>query len=288
MEKKHDVFLISPSGKVNLEKLNIAKNRLEVLGFNVHCLDSVIDSDFYFAGSTDRRIKEFRIAMNSSSEIIYAIRGGYGSLELLSQELLDEFLNYNKTIVGCSDITSLLIGLYFNGYDAPLIHGPMPGTKNWPKNDLEIKLLEKCLSNQYYSVQLDNYNLLYRNIKSFEGSIIGGNLRILCHHIGTEFDFLTDEYILFLEDVNERAPAIYQMLLHLEKANKLKKIKALLLSEFVNCGENIQFIEKFIERLKIPVIANLPLGHTPSMIPIILGSNIRYDNRNNILEFNTT
>jgi len=282
-------YLIAPSSKINKRHLENAKFKLSLLGLNSNNRKDILSQDIYFAGSVKRRTEELNEALTSNSEYIFAVKGGYAIMELFSFLNWDKILSTkNKTIMGFSDISALLLALTSKNYSGILVHGPNMGLKEWEKNSNYVNLIKKVLSNKNYSFNLKNYNCKFQNKQNFSGRIIGGNLRIISLLYGTNYEIqVDDDSILFVEDVRERPAALYSMLLQLELTGKLKNIKALLIGSMVKCGKYLPLLEKFLERLEIPIIYELPIGHVNEMFPIRLNSKIHFDSENNIIHFDS-
>ncbi|MBT7903169.1 LD-carboxypeptidase [Candidatus Woesearchaeota archaeon] len=282
---KSNSRIIAPSKKISKHELIKGIQRLHKIGFIPKYNSDITSSDIYFAGTLQRRVLEIETALlEVKNPFIFCARGGYASMELLSHINPKLIKKSKKTIIGHSDITALLLGFYKKGFQGNLIHGPNICTKNWIENSVSEKLLIDCLTNKPYKINLKNHTHIL-NEKSFNGHIIGGNLRIICHMIGTEYEIDTNKKILFLEDVNERPAAIYNMLLHLKLAGKLKNIKALLIGNFQKSRNYLKLLEKFIKTLKIPIIYELRLGHQNNIIPIRLGDYVHYNTLTKNLSF---
>lgn len=286
--KNEVIRLIAPSSYISVKKLKTSINRLKEFKFNYIYRKDVIEKEVYFAGTLNRRVKEFNEAFISNNKNIFSIKGGYASMELLNYLNWEEILKQNKTFMGFSDITSLLIGLYSKGYQGRLIHGPNIGGNSWKGTFLHKKdFFLDCISGKDYYFKLEK-EIKYKNLNDFEGEIIGGNLRIITHMIGTEFEPNFSNKVVFLEDVREKPAAIYTMLLYLQMTNKLKHIKALLIGKMNNCGEYIELLELFFKRLNIPIIYELPLGHAGYMYPIRYGDLVKFDSKKKQLYFSET
>src|SRR4029079_9462364 len=65
-----------------------------------------------------------------------------------------------------------------------------------------------------------------------EGELIGGNLSMLAHLIGTDSDFDTRNRILFLEDIGEYKYNIDRMLMQLTRAGKCAALSGLIIGSF--------------------------------------------------------
>ena len=105
-----------------------------------------------------------------------------------------------KWLVGFSDVTTILLHIYMR-YQVNSIHGPMP--YNFKKTDKEsVDMMFNLLKNELKDITTDYHSL--NKVGIGFGTIIGGNLSILCSLIGSpSFLDLREEYILFIEDVDE-------------------------------------------------------------------------------------
>ena len=59
------------------------------------------------------------------------------------------------------------------------------------------------------------------------GELVGGNLALLAHLVGTESDIKTKGRILFIEDVGEYLYNIDRMMYQLKRSGKLDKLAGL-------------------------------------------------------------
>lgn len=283
--KSFKSFIIAPSKYVSKKILKNAQNRLNEIGISCAYEEDILSKEIYFAGSVKRRIQEIKKAFSDKeSSIVFCLRGGYASMELLDNLPLRKLSISKKTFVGHSDITALLWGFYLNKYKGLLVHGQMPGSKNWNDSIKFKKLYLDCLNGRNYKIKLPKSVVILNN-KNFNGRIVGGNLRIITHMLGTHYEPNFDNKVVFLEDVREKPAAIYTMLLQLQLCGKFKKIKGLLLGDFPFCGNYQPLLMLFIQRFRIPVLAYLPLGHSKLMFPIRFDDEVSYNSKSKTLLF---
>ncbi len=285
--ENNKAWLIAPSNKLSSDQFLLSKERLISMGFQPFYRSDILRKDLYFAGTLSRRVDEINDAFSSSNgSFVFAIKGGYASMELLANLDWDLILSSKKSFMGHSDITALLVGFYKKNYSGVLVHGPNIGSKlTWSDDVKYLDLLKSCLKGDDYSFEVLS-SAKFLNKSDFKGKIFGGNLRIICHLFGTEFEIQpSDGDVLFFEDVRERPASIYTMLLQLYLSGKLNHVKAILLGHMNKSGKYLPLLERFLRRLDIPVIYELPLGHESSMIPIRLGDTVSFDSITNTLSF---
>lgn len=237
------------------------------------------DEHHFHANSNLKRFDDLHNAIIANdSNYIWCFRGGYGSAKLI--DLLEEhdYSANQKIIVGFSDVTSLM--LYFNKkYGWPAVHAMM--VYNFLKSDISDNEREnflKIISGDYTEIaySLKPYNKFACEIVSLQGQIIGGNLTLLTHSIGTNWQLDSKNKILFIEDVNEAPYRIERMILHLKQANILGSIKALILGDMgLNSEADKIILHKAITEIftgfKIPILQSNNFGHGKVNLPLIFG-----------------
>ncbi len=284
-QEKNSAWLIAPSNKISRSHLEKAKKRLTDIGYTPLFRKDILRTDLYFAGTLKRRRDELTEALTSEdSEFVFAVKGGYASMELLRKLDWKKILASQKTIMGYSDITAILIALHEKGYKGRLIHGPNIGTRAWPTTGRYYEMLDACLHKRKYVFKLPK-TLKSFHKKSFRGPIIGGNLRIINHLLGTDYDLKTKGFVLALEDVRERPAAIYTMLIQLHFLKKFRGLKGVMFGQMNYCGNYLPLLKKFIRRLGIPVLYDLHLGHGRNMVPFAYGDEVVFDEKKNTLVF---
>jgi muramoyltetrapeptide carboxypeptidase len=110
--------------------------------------------------------------------------------------------------------------------------------------------------------------------------IVGGNLSLLAHSIGTNAELESDGKILFIEDIGEQLYNVERMLLQLKRAGKLKKLKGLIVGGFSQkkdterpFGKELyQIINDITHEYKYPVCYGFPISHDKENVAIAIGS----------------
>ena len=101
------------------------------------------------------------------------------------------------------------------------------------------------------------------------GELIGGNLALLTHLIGTSSEPGTKNKILFIEDIGEQLYNIDRMMYQLKRSGKLKTLAGLVLGGFTDMkdterpfGKNIDEILKSVtEEYNFPICHHFPVSH---------------------------
>ena len=208
---------------------------------------------------------------------IFCARGGYGSLRLLDKIRYDLIKENPKILVGYSDITALLMAIH-RKTGLVTFHGPMireltaKDQSNWEN------LLRLLSSNQPTELSLIEGTALIQGQAT--GPLMGGNLSLICHLIGTDFMPSLDGCILFVEEKGEALYRLDRMLTHLSLTNQLKRISGLIAGRFEECGEMStinQLLMDIALDLDIPLIAGVPVGHGQKNVALPLGIQAELD-----------
>jgi len=272
------IGVISPAGPVDESELKPDLELLESSGLRIHIAPHVYDRHDYLAGDDAARLSDFH-AMFRNTEIraIFCARGGYGTLRLLDRIDYDLIREHPKIIVGYSDITALLMAIT-KKTGLVTFHGPMVRGFSALHDNSRESLFKLISSDQPVSFSPMAGNSLISGRAT--GPLIGGNLSLICHLIGTPFLPSLDGCILFIEDRGEPLYRIDRMLTHLALAGQLKEISGLIGGEFMDCGDPSDIdtlLKTLASDLKIPLTTGFPVGHGPQNTALPLGIPTRLD-----------
>src|SRR5689334_13658433 len=125
------VELVAPANATfNTVELQIARESLEALGFQVKVGAHLLDRHGYLAGDDKARADDINKAFADPSIAgVHAIRGGWGSARLLPFLDFDTVRRHPKVIIGFSDITALLLSIHAKT-GLVTFHGPI-GMGRW-------------------------------------------------------------------------------------------------------------------------------------------------------------
>ncbi len=286
--------LAAPGSYIDGRQLKDSIRNLNELGFNVVYNNSILSRDGYFSGTDRQRASEVDQMFNRNDvKGIVCVRGGYGCTRILP------LLNYNlirtnpKVLIGYSDVTSLLFGIY---KETGLIcfHGPV-GTSTY--NDFTVDYFRKTLIDPEEKLVLSNpvpespdeefkpYTICEGTA---EGELIGGNLSVVVSLIGTSYDVDTKDKIIFLEEMEEDPYRIDRMLTQMRMAGKFDGAAGVALGVFRDCkpSADSSFDSSFtlkevltnrLEDLNIPVVYGMSFGHVKNKFVIPVGLKARLD-----------
>ena len=272
LSKGDRIGIISPAGPVSASDLQPGLDMLESAGFRVHLAPHVYDKNDYLAGEDDARLEDLHAMLQDpETKAVFCTRGGYGSLRLLDKIRYDLIKKAQKIIVGYSDITALLMAIH-KKTGLITFHGPMVRGLAHDENRNWKSLLRLLSSHDPMKIVLDDCSVLMPGKAT--GPLIGGNLSLICHLLGTPFLPSFDGCILFIEDRGEALYRLDRMLTHLALTGKLKGLAGLIAGRFEECGDNANvniLLTRLATRLGIPLVAGFPIGHGERNLALPLG-----------------
>jgi muramoyltetrapeptide carboxypeptidase len=265
------IAVVAPASSFSRDSFDAGLDELRRIGFEPVFEPSIFDQEGgYLAGSPAARASAIRRAWDDPSiAALVAVRGGYGSVQVLP--LLDAAPADlpPKPFIGYSDITSILIWLTLQRGQVSF-HGPMldarfsRGTAGYDPDTFE-----RCLRRAEPVGAITAPQLEVLKPGEAGGLLIGGTLTQLAASLGTPYAFDPPAgCVLFLEDVAERPYRIDRLLTQLRLAGVLGRASALVFGEMPRCDEpgGNPAIRDVLRRLTKdfpgPVLFGLPSGHT--------------------------
>lgn len=274
------IAIVCPAGYMPSQKATACIKTLKKWGYTVVKGKTLGGkSKNYFSGSPEERLADFQHYLDDPSvKAILCGRGGYGTTHLLDKIDWKQYKKNPKWIIGFSDITILHTYLQHELKIAS-IHGPMANAFN---DDDGINRYTLSLKDTFEGKPVQ-YNCLPHKLNrtgKSKAPIVGGNLSLLAHSIGTNAELESDGKILFIEDVGEQLYNVERMLLQLKRAGKLKKLKGLIVGGFSQnkdterpFGKELyQIINDITEEYKYPVCYGFPISHDKENVAIAIGS----------------
>ena len=267
IQKGDTVGLLALACKVDFEILRPAIELMEnVWGLKVILGKSLTSEYHQFAGDDTVRANDFQEMLNNPEiKAIFSARGGYGSSRLLDSIDFTAFQKQPKWVIGFSDITA--VHCHIHTLNIESLHATMPKLFLQEGGEQSLESLRKILFGEAvnYKVQPQIMNRL----GMANGQLIGGNLALLVHIIGSKSDINYDEKILFLEDVNEYLYNIDRMMIQLKRSGKLQNLAGLIVGSFSDCQDNEvpfgktanEIIQEAVSSYDFPVCYDFPVGH---------------------------
>jgi muramoyltetrapeptide carboxypeptidase len=275
------IAITCPAGYMPLEKARTCIGVLQQWGYEVLVGKTLgSNSKNYFSGTDKERLNEFQ-AMLDAPEIkaILCGRGGYGVSRIIEQLDFTQFKKNPKWIIGFSDITVLHAHINRN-YKIATLHAPMAAAFNdgGYKNKY-VQSLKQALEGIKANYTCKPHQLNQTGIA--KGELIGGNLALLAHVVGTSSDIQTKNKILFLEDVGEQHYNVDRMMIQLKRSGKFNNLAGLIIGGFTDMqdtqrpfGKKVyQIIKEHIAEYAYPVCFGFPVSHAKENVALKCGCN---------------
>ena len=279
--KKGDTIAIAcPAGYMSKEKAATCIRVLKEWGYHVKLGKSLgSNSKNYFSGTDDERLRDFQELLDDDNvKAILCARGGYGVSRIIDRIDFKKFRKKPKWIIGYSDITVLLSHIFSN-FKIMALHGPMAAAFNDGEYKNEyVQSLRTVLHGKKAEYACPAHKLNRKGM--VEGELVGGNLSLLAHLVGSKSDIHTKGKILFIEDVGEYQYNIDRMLRQLKRSNKLDKLKGLIIGKFSDTKDTerkfgqpvFEMIHDIIKEYDYPVCFDFPVSHTSENYALKIGS----------------
>jgi len=273
------IGLVCPAGYMALEKVQTCITTLQEWGYNVKIGKTIGGgSSSYFSGTDEERLTDFQQMLDDDEvKAVLCARGGYGMSRIIDKINFKKFKLQPKWIIGYSDITVLHAHLYSNYYISSM-HAPMAGAFNDEefKNEYVLSVKNTIEGKKIkYSCAVHEFNKKGEAI----GELIGGNLALLAHLVGTDSDSKTRGRILFLEDTGEYLYNIDRMLLQLKRSGKLSKLAGLIIGGFTDIKDTerpfgkttYEIINDAVKEYEYPVCFGFPVSHEKENYALKIG-----------------
>ncbi len=263
------VALVAPASSFPVEEVAAGVAELARLGLEAVYDDTIFQQDRFVAGPAPMRAAAIQQAWaDPSIAALIAMRGGYGSAQVLP--LLDPAVlrASRKALIGYSDITALLSFYQLHGLVA--IHGPMvdrrlsKGPAAYDEASFRRVVMTAAPAGEMRPAALETLRP-----GRAAGTLTGGTITQLVSSLGTPWAFdAPPGCALFLEDIGERPYRIHRMLTQLAQAGVFSRAGAIVFGEFPGCDEPggdpaiRDVLRDFTDGFAGPVLLGFPSGHT--------------------------
>jgi len=279
LQKGDTIGLVCPAGYMTLEKAQTCINTLIDWGYNVKIGKTVGgESKTYFSDTDEERLSDFQQMLDDDDvKAVLCARGGYGMGRIIDNIDFKKFKKHPKWIVGYSDITILHSHLYTNYYISSM-HAPMAGAFNDGGFNNEFVLsLKNALEGRKVKYQCPVHE--FNKKGEAVGELVGGNLALLAHLVGTDSDLKTRGRILFIEDVGEYFYNVDRMMYQLKRSGKLSKLAGLIIGGFTESKDTdrpfgkkaFEIIRDIVKEYNYPVCYDFPVSHSDRNYALKIG-----------------
>ena len=271
------IGIVCPAGFMPAERAKACIQTLKKWGYKVVKGKTLGGkSKNYFSGTDEERLQDLQQFIdNPNINAILCGRGGYGTTRILDGIDWKAFKKNPKWIIGFSDIT-VLHGYMHEQLGIASMHGPMAGAFNNGEDRFTFSLKDSL---EGKPVQYISAAHPFNRTGKVKAPVIGGNLCLMAHAIGSNAEYHTDGKILFIEDIGEQLYNIDRMMLQLKRAGKLKKLKGLIVGGFSDNKDTerpfgktaYETIAETVKEYKYPICFGFPISHERENVAIAIG-----------------
>ena len=279
------IGMINPArAAFRTEPVEIQAESLEAVGLVPVKGENFYKRRGYLAGTDEERAADINAFFADPSIKGLMGIGGWGSARLLPHLDYETIRANPKPVIGFSDVTALLNGIYAKT-GLVTFHGPHPRVK---------------ASAEYFRrVILDGEQVTFRNPSEIaddelvqtreryavmrpgkaRGRLVGGNLTVLSAIVGSPFVPDFDGAILFLEDVREAVYRVDRMLTQLQLAGLLDRLSGFVFGRCTKCEPDGSYgsltleevLDDHIGPLGIPAYRGAMIGHIKQQFVMPIG-----------------
>lgn len=282
--------------------LPLAEERLSSLGLGIRYGKHLWERGVLPALTPEQRLEDFVMLLEDREvSVIMAVYGGYNCIDLLPLLPYDAILRARKVIVGFSDITALLLGIYART-GLPGLHGPNFATLCEPTlRPVVLKSLRLGLTpggrvrlsdpgeiaDDAWHTAADQSSRTYRphvwrcfRPGQARGRLLGGNLSTILALAGTRYLPDMRGAILLLEESLSTSPGLVDRnLAQLTEMGVLHDAAAILVGSFGRGSRSWlpTLLHKHFTRVQVPMMYDLNLSHCDPLLTIPLGGTVEID-----------
>lgn len=296
------VGICSPSGTITHKQELFAKARVnfeQATGLKTVVAPNAFAKHFYSAGTGEERLADFHgLIANPDVKAIIFSAGGDTAIDLLPRLDFDLIRKNPKIMAGISDATTLLsaitattglitfLGLEWLDFAEHAMTYELESIKKaWFKGT--VGMVE---GNPRWR-DLHNTPTTYKSWQMIrggaaEGQLIGGNAESFIQLLGTSYEFLLPESILFLETYKLPKKQIHKLLMQLKLRGVFENVRGMIVGYCLDCDNpeirgNEQPIEDLVREITadfdFPIMHLGEIGHYVENFLQPLGVKVRVD-----------
>ena len=252
------IFVTAPASFPERSKLEAGVSALRNVGYRV-----IVGRSCEVSLSPREKANELNDAFaNAEYDAIITARGGYGSYNLLDWLDWEVIASNPKPLVGYSDITALLLSVYFKTGQTTF-HGPMVAVELG--SDIQSVHNIAAVFNGERTIRFN-----YQSTPVIEGKMIGrlipANLSLFQALQGTEYLGSLKDAILVLEDVSETKESLERMIWNIAHLDDFSSLRGVVFAGFTeirngDLDDIKRMIHDYFLDKKIPVWIGFPSYH---------------------------
>jgi len=318
LKKGDTIAFFSPSSPITATvpvRFERGKKYLQDKGFNLIAGSLTGKKDYYRSGSIAERAEELNsLIRNPKVQCIMSTIGGMNSNSLLPYIDYEHLKNNPKIIIGYSDVTAILLGIYAQTglvtYYGPALAASFGELS--PYQDLTFEYFNDILINMPHlpyvlptpdfwsdefipwdtqdrsKTKMEN-KLITLNQGVAEGRVIGGNLCTISGIWGSPYmPTINKGDILFIEDTFKDIATVERGFSFLKVNGVFDKVGGIILGkheQFKDSNTGRKPYDVLLEVLgrkaeSYPILAEFDCCHTHPMLTLPIGCNVRLDATN--------
>lgn len=276
LEKGSTIGIVAPSSPFLTAKFERGIEVLKALGFDVRFDERIFSRRGYLAGSDEERAKSLNDMIRD--EKVHAImfaRGGYGVQRIMSAIDFETLKRSPKIVVGYSDLTALT-SFITTHLQITSIHGPVVTALSFD-DDLTSGSLANILTSNRPLGEISGQKWTVIKEGKATGRFFGGCLTLISSSVGTPYQLVTSDTILFIEDLSERVYKYDRMLTQLKNSGALRGVRGIVFgplgldSSETNPSALWSMIEELFKDFEGPIVAGMKSGHIEPFFSLPLG-----------------
>lgn len=316
LKKGDKIGIYSPSSPITYsspKRYERAKAFLESKGFEVVVGNLTGKQDYYRSGSIQARANELNeLIRNPEIACIMSTIGGTNSNSLLPCIDFEAFKENPKIMIGYSDATAILLGIYAQT-GIPTFYGPAlvssfgefePFVDNTYDYFSEMLMEEQCIpyvipTPPFWSDEPLNWEVKTEEKEKrknewvcvnggvAEGRLIGGNLNTMYGIWGSPYmPVIQHGDILFIEDSMKTASVLEKNFTLLRLNGVFEKVSGIILGKhelFDGQGTGrtpYDILLEVMDNCDIPILADFDCCHTHPMLTMPIGRNVKMNATN--------
>ena len=268
LKKGDTIGIVCPSGTLSAKKAATCISTLEAWGYKVKIGKTLGTQHHYFSATDEARAADLQEMLDDKNvQAVLCGRGGYGMSRIIDALDFKKFKKHPKWVIGFSDIT-LLHNHFTEGLKTASLHAPMAAAfNNGGATNEWVLSLKHALQGKKANYKAATHT--YNRFGKATGKLVGGNLTLVAHAIGSVSGLQTKNAILFLEDIGEYKYNIDRMMLQLKRSGMLKNLAGLVVGGFTQTKDSdpafgatvYEIIEAAVAEYNYPVCYDFPVSH---------------------------